>query len=322
MAPAALGQTVPQPLERSDPIEIPIGTEANASIEQPQALAPRRPLPTSADFRIATWNLKAKTPGETAVVKEKPKAPVKQWRHTFGAERKTADWRKLDKGDLGADIIALQGVTGRRTISRMFNARHFHVVLSRQLLEQWTTSRGAFAVYRDNAPPTTALVYRRQRGVRIAGFRHFLPKSAKQQQGREPAAITAFRLRIYRKLLWVASADIPTNCAADMSDDNCRPHKQVLGDFVDWAAKQVIRQKAPLLLLGRWPNAVKEKFSEIGLPLLVSATNNVECTPAPSAIQVMAPTSIKVDAVQLANPGTAKEKPCVSTAELTLRLKN
>jgi hypothetical protein len=71
--------------------ETPIGTEAFA--EEPFVLAPTAPKafgPASVTFTIATWHIRARTGnGEPS----RPAEPVTKWRHTFGAERRTARWR-------------------------------------------------------------------------------------------------------------------------------------------------------------------------------------------------------------------------------------
>ena len=199
LAQPGFAQTQQAPAPRPEPVEIPIGTEANAPIDEitDLTLLPKQRLPASLKLKIGTWNLAARKPGETAIAPQKPETPKKNWRHTFGAERTTAQWRELDKGGFGADIIALQGVKSMRTVSRLFNARRYHIIASRQLLARSTVNSSGIAVFRADAPATTAVAFRRRRGVRIAGFRHFLPRHVKQ--GVEPVAITAFRLRIYRK---------------------------------------------------------------------------------------------------------------------------
>lgn len=317
-----MAQSAPEPVERPDPVDIPIGTEANAHVELPIVARPRRPLPASMEFRVATWNLAARKPGEPEETKPEPKPKIKKWRHTFGAERKTAQWREIDKGDFGADIIALQGVKGRRTIGRLFNARYFHVVVSRQLLEQWTTRSGAFEIYRDDAPATTAVIYRRRRGVRIAGFRHFLPKSTREQPQQQPAAITALRLHVYRKMLWIASADLAKDCRKGTANGPCRGQNQVLSDFIDWAAKEMPRYNTPILLLGSWPEAVKAKFSDAGLQDHMTTENRVDCAPQPSAITVIRPVRTSTDALTLDKPSIAKTNACVAIADLKINLAN
>lgn len=319
LAPAAMAQSAPEPTERPDPTEIPIGTEAGALTERPLELVRRRPLPTSMSFRIATWNLTAKRPGEITTGKNEITKRPKQWRHTFGAERKTAQWRSLGRRDFSADIIALQGVGGRRTVAHLFNARRYHIIVSRQLLARSAATGTGFSIFREDAPPTTALVYRRRRGVRIAGFRHFMPKPVSQPQQETPA-ITAIRLRVYRKVVWVASADIPADCPADMSGEQCQAHQTIIDAFVTWAGKHVTRQKAPLLLMGRWPDAVITKLSEAGLPLRRRLSASNACSPAPSDVLLVSAPSVSDDAAVLANPEVVKSNDCVSTVELTINL--
>ncbi len=282
-------------------------------------LQPRQRLPASLTLKIGTWNLAARKPGETAIAPQKPETPKKNWRHTFGAERTTAQWRKLDKGGFGADIIALQGVKSVRTVSRLFNARRYHIIASRQLLARSTVNSGGIAVLRADAPATTAVAFRRRRGVRIAGFRHFLPRHVKQ--GVEPPAITAFRLRIYRKMLWVASADTPSGCLVDTSPEACQHQVAIFNDFVTWAGQQISKQHAWLILLGQWPNSITASLNQAGFEVRDSIANDIACTPAPSSMRIFSPPADGAGQAKLDNAATAKSNPCAATADLTMKLR-
>jgi len=306
------------PLSRPDPVEIPIGTEARAPIPELPTTTSRRLPPKSIILKFGTWNLTATKPGELDAAQQKPEKPKKKWRNTFGSERTTAHWRSFAKGGLAVDLVALQGVKNIRTASRLFNARRFHIVTSRQLLARSTANSTGFAVFRADAPATTALAFRRRRGVRVWGFRHFLPRTIRQ--GAEPPAITAFRLRIYRKTLWVASADTPTKCTTDRSAAICQNQATILNNFVTWVGKQLAKRKTPLLLLGRWPDTIAEKLKEVGYEVHATIGNTVTCTPKPSPSRLFGPVARTSDAATMANANVPKSNPCAATADLTLNL--
>jgi len=88
--------------------------------------------------------------------------PASSWRHTFGSERRTARWRELAEAGFAADIVALQGVTSAGDARRLVPARRYHVVVSRQLLARSNAGSTGSAVFRNDAPETTALAFRRQ----------------------------------------------------------------------------------------------------------------------------------------------------------------
>ena len=94
LAVPAGAQTQPAPVPQPDPVETPIGTEANAP-PPPTPQAPSTEPPATITFKVATWNLAAKKDGEAAAAGNQAPVPQKNWRHTFGAERTTAEWLSL-----------------------------------------------------------------------------------------------------------------------------------------------------------------------------------------------------------------------------------
>lgn len=307
------------PVTQPEPVEIPIGTEANTPIAPISNVVPRRLGPESIRLTIGTWHLGALKPGEKPKPRKQRTAPTKSWRHTFGAERTTAQWRKLDTGGFDADIIALQGVENVRTASQLFTARRYRIVTSRQLLARSDVDSSGFAVFRADAPATTAVAFRRRRAVRVAGFRHFLPKTSDPEL--EPPAITALRLRIYRKMLWVASADRPSACRDDAAAEACRRHDDVVNAFVAWSGQNIAKPDTWLLLMGQWPDGVVKGLDLAGLKERHTIAADVACTPAPSPMRLFGPASEEAGASELANAATAEANPCAATAELTLKLR-
>ena len=278
----AAAASIPEPEEK------PIGAEAFAEEPGVDLTAERGDFgPASMTFRIATWHLGAKTTkAEQAAKAPRPAEPASTWRHTFGSERRTARWRELAEAGFAADIVALQGVTSAGDARRLFPARSYHVVVSRQLLARSNARSTGIAVFRNDAPETTAVVYRRQRGVRLAGFRHFLPLAAPAASGREQeaAAITAFRLRVYGKLIWVASLDLGDACGAGDQTATCQQAAEIIAAFQDWIG-QLKEGPAPLVLLGRWPGAVRAHLDTAGFAVSAQAAATRErCTPQPSGV--------------------------------------
>ena len=314
----------PPPSTADAAVEIPIGTEANTPIPEIEAVAPLRQVPASITLKLGTWNLTARKPGEAEPPRLSAPQKKKNWRHTFGAERRTAQWRTLESGGFGADIIALQGVKSVRTVRRLFHARRYHVIASRQLLIPSTAPASGLTVMRGDPPATTAIAYRRRRGTRVSGFRHFLPPNGREtsdQNLQEPAAITALRLRIYGNNVWIASADVAAACRGELSARECPRQTSIFSDFVDWARDSLASQAARLILLGQWPDVIAEQLQKAGLHRQASLANNVACAPTPSPMQVFASAPNTTRTSELENAETTKANACATTADLTMKLR-
>ncbi len=307
--------------------ETPIGAEAFA--DEPVVLTPARegPIgPAQMTFSIATWHIGARSvkdggsAGETKAVQRDE--PAATWRHTFGSERRTARWREIAEAGFAADIMALQGVDSAGAARRLFNARRHHVVVSRQLLARSGPRSTGVAVFRDDAPETTALAYRRQRGVRLAGFRHFLPpEEAGASQGLQVGAIVAFRLRIYGKLLWIASIDLGDACGASDQRPVCVQSGAVLGDFGAWTGR--LRDgRAPLIVLGRWPGVVRARLKAQGFTLQhLDGDTRDDCSPAPSGMLLATPATPGALTAELSGKAMpARGHGCAQLGELTVQL--
>ena len=277
-------------------------------------------------FRVATWHLGAKTAKAAAKADAaQPAEPASTWRHTFGSERRTARWRKLAEAGFAADMVALQGVTSAGDARRLFPARRFHVVVSRQLLARSNARTTGIAVFRNDAPETTAVAYRRQRGVRLAGFRHFLPTAASGVRAasseREAAAITAFRLRIFGKLIWVVSLDLGDECGVGNQTATCQQAAEIIAAFKDWIGQRK-DGPAPLVLLGRWPDAVRTHIDNAGFSVSAQAAATRErCTPPPSGALLAVPASatIKTDLEPQAMPKGGSD--CAHIGKVTVHLR-
>jgi hypothetical protein len=304
--------TEPFPLDREPtPLEKPIGAELE-TLDRSKIIRPRRQVPPFMVFQVASWNLISGSP--EAARKSRISEPA--WRHTFGAERRTPGWRKVDASKLKADIIALQGVTSVREVRARFNANQFQVITSRQLLTRSTISSAGITTFRSDAPASTAVVYRRRKGLHSSGIRHFLPDPAKN----EPPAITAFRLRVHRKMFWVVSLDLPTNCTLEMATDACRPYAAMVAKFMRWA-QLAARQKAAVILLGRWPAAIRDELRTIGFEPGEQIDQAVDCASATANMLVAMPAEKDSAPHMFSNSTPAASTPCAATAELKIILR-
>lgn len=167
-----------------------------------------RPAP----LHIVSFDI-GQAPGITAARPEPGKRPA--WRTSFGAEIRTGPKRVMPALDLDADVVLLQGVTSMREVRRLFPARAWKLVVSRQLLgsddplDPWT--RDAVA-----SVPATAVAVRYQRGLRVTGQDHLLEMAADAGSGsKTPPAATAVRLARRGTVLWVISAALTPDCAAN-----------------------------------------------------------------------------------------------------------
>ncbi len=320
--PAAAGQTHHDrraPTADTLPLgELPIGAEAFAPEPEADEAShnTRPPIPESLSFKVASWNWAAARPGEKpANVAAFDNTPKKEWRHTFGAERRTARWRQIPGLGFEADIIALQGIERLTDVRRLFKARAFHVVTSRQLLARSSTNSGGLATFRTDAPPTTAIVFRRRRGVRIAGFRHFLPPAGRQ----EAPAITVMRLRIYGRPLYVASVDLPQDCEPDQPSERCSGAAEVASAFANWAAN-LRPSEAGILIFGQWHEAFAGTIRNKDFALVQTAPATQVCTPEPAGLAAALRGAKLRYAIKFDDARTAAKNACINVAEMTVRL--
>ncbi len=312
----------------------PIGTEA-ATLTPPTAASvqPRRRRPAEAKLRIASWNLSAAAPGtQRPSANTQPKeqaAPT--WRHTFGSERRTASWRRRSSVDLKADVIALQGLTNFRDTRRLLKARTYHLVASRQLLARSRAGSRGIPVFRSDAPPTTAIAFRRQRGIRPAGVRHFLPPVAGRSASKT-AAIIALRLRVYGKMVWFASLDLSERCTAAEGETDaagnpphgrtdCAGNAVVIKRFTDWVAT-LKQQRSALVLLGRWPGEFVDKLPRGDLAISNSVPASTRCIPAPAPALSLTPETAPQLTFETASSGEESSgTACVMRSKLTVTLR-
>ena len=195
---------------------------------------------------IASMNVAGKQ-----IAPVQPEAPAPVWRHTFGAERRTVATQVRQPVRFSADIVVLQGVTNLAPVRQMFPARKYHVVVSRQLLQQ------ADPTGTQHAPlGTTALAIRRETGLRVTAQDHLLDL-AEPPSGAAIAlaAATAVRLLSPGRPLWVVALDLAQGCPAQdltsaTADVRCLAAKKQLDAIDNWLAQRFAAGEA-VIMAGR-----------------------------------------------------------------------
>ncbi|MCH9806930.1 MAG: hypothetical protein K0U74_04295 [Alphaproteobacteria bacterium] len=203
----------------------------------------RDPVVDDGLLRIASWNL---ADAEEAGAIERPKRTEKRWRTTFGAELRSRPRSNFAGGRLKADVVLLQGVASIREVRRIFPARDWKLIVSRQILK---FGRGRLNVDSEltGKRTTTAIAVRYQRQLRVTGLEHLLDLSdvdedVREQDANAPASVAAeetaqraatsegsndkvagiaARLSFSGSVLWVLSAVLPEACRT--SGGGCRP---------------------------------------------------------------------------------------------------
>lgn len=215
--PAHPATTAPSATDRE-----PGHDDGDETAGEPGGAGGGEPMPPAAPFgplRIASWHLDdAKAAGALAMLPDLDRA----WRHTFGAERRTAPASTFDAAKLDADVVLLQGVRRISDARLLFPARDWRLVVSRQMLTPVLSGRAPNRFLLDEVvpgrPPTTAVAVRFKRGLRVAGQAHItevvvpVESPADARAPRETPAALAVRLLADRKPLWVVSADLAAAC--------------------------------------------------------------------------------------------------------------
>ena len=172
-------------------------------------------------LRIVSWDLA----GAPNIRPNKAlEAARPAWRTTFGSERRTqAAQEKKVTGPLAidADVVLLQGLTSMRMVRRLFPARDWRLVVSRQILERddpldpW--SQDAMSIV-----PTTAVAVRYQQDIRVTAQDHLMELAAPEPPSNaasteKPAAGTAVRISAAGQTLWVVSVAFTQSCLANVT---------------------------------------------------------------------------------------------------------
>lgn len=170
------------------------------------AMGPAEPL------KIVSFDLSL-APG---LSESRPKAPEKpSWRTSFGSEiRQTEKWTVPDLG-IDADVVLLQGLTSMREARRLFPAREWKLIVSRQLIGR-DDPPDPWARDASRVQPVTAVAVRFQPGVKVTGQDHLDVSATETADGRTASsgpAATAVRLNVDGRRVWMVSAALPETCA-------------------------------------------------------------------------------------------------------------
>ena len=177
-------------------------------------------IPDDVPLRIVSWNLEDAI---AAGVIERQEQTRKRWRNTFGAERRIDAASKFSAKSLKADVVMLQGVRNIKEVRRIFPARTWKLIISRQLVKQ-SDGRLNSESGLSGEGSTTAIAVRYQRYLRVTRFEHLLePKKTAARpvtandgsDGKRipQSAALALRLNHGSYAFWVVSAALPENCA-------------------------------------------------------------------------------------------------------------
>ncbi len=123
---------------------------------------------------IASWDLRD---AESAGIVSQPKAVKRTWRHTFGSERRANASQANGPGDIDADVVLLQGVRSAKIARKLFPARDWRLILSRQLLDL-TGFDNRFGQPLPDGKSITAIAVRYSRYIRVTGHEHFMSMAA------------------------------------------------------------------------------------------------------------------------------------------------
>ncbi len=178
------------------------------------------------NLRVASWNLDRSIP---ARLSRRFERRTNLWRTTFGPRAAKTRPKTIKQLNVEADVIALQAISDLRVVRRLFPARQFHIIVSRQLLlnaERRRRDSLSGAHSRNNnratgpglrAPHsgTTAIVIRRASGWRAGRRQHllrFAGPALRDATLPHRTAAMAVRLKRRRKSFWLLSLDLAPPC--------------------------------------------------------------------------------------------------------------
>ena len=134
---------------------------------------------------IASWDLRD---AEDAGVVKQPRAVKRTWRHTFGSERRANAAASNTRGDIDADVVLLQGVRSAKIARKLFPARDWRLILSRQLLDL-TGFDNRFGQPLPDGKSITAIAVRYSRYIRVTGHEHFMSMAAPMRENVLPEPV-------------------------------------------------------------------------------------------------------------------------------------
>ncbi len=219
-------------------------------------------------LRVVSWHLDDAVSAGLMARKVRPK---KTWRHTFGAELRSDPSIAISPAKFDADIILLQGVRDIREVRKLFPARSWKVIASRQLLKSLdNVHTGQQRTLAQTG--ATAIAVRYQRGVRITAVRH-LQQLTSQPSGKNPlsnatlaksdpghknvastrdvsSAGTAVRIFSGGKVRWIVNVAFSKLCRENPSQ--CREF-EALEKWLETTASTTDTSNLPILVAGQLP---------------------------------------------------------------------
>lgn len=282
------------------------------------ALATRAPASAqtarSQTLRIASWNLTHLTTEEAAKLRKAQKPPQRAWRNTFGAERRTAEWRKRGVHGIDADIIALQGVTSVQDVRRIFPAKVYHLVVSRAALAELHGNVAS----RNPADATgfTAIAVRRRPGLRVAGQRHFTAPAIGPSLVSNTLPGLALRLSVDRQPIWIASVQFRNTCAKRsfaQPAPQCDAERLMAAAVAEWIERTRVSGYA-VVMTGH----IKADLAKDIKPAPDANPQTGACAQVPPRIALLKPHDATADKnMKLERRPAPQGRPCAALAELS-----
>ena len=180
-------------------------------------------------LQIATWDV---SQAEKSIFKRSRKSKKRSWRHTFGAERADRKSSRVGWFNLDVDVVLLQGVRSVRALKRVFPARTWRLILSRDYtkyapaLSRLPADLRLYdiaATERTASHAMTAVAIRYQRRLRVRGVHHIAvpEKSTADEQSDKRADLpsgTAVRINHYGTTYWLLSLAGIQGCQGHTQD--------------------------------------------------------------------------------------------------------
>ena len=166
-----------------------------------------------------------------------PEQKQATWRHTFGAERRTVQSTARRPASFTADIIVMSDVTSMTQARQVFPAASYHIVLSRQILNQTGDAQAS------PGPGVTAVAIRRARDLRVTTMDHLTQLADAPAGSTLPlSAGTAVRVIANGAPVWIVSVDLAESCTStaegEQNSPQCSAATQQLDKLEAWAAER------------------------------------------------------------------------------------
>lgn len=173
---------------------------------------PRRPLALAVLALDGGAPARRLVPTAEAAEADTPAPRSGGWRHTFGAERRSAPAPAPRPTVRDADVVLVLGVTSATAARRLYPARTHVLSVSR-------------AIFSDSGTdvPTTAVALSRTAGLRVTAAEHFTAPASESQRRTLERGLAALRLGQRGGVLWVVTADASAICAG--AGEGCTAEK-------------------------------------------------------------------------------------------------